>query len=740
MRGREDFVAAMIEMETKTYREEHEFVNLAMMAEEKLKGLPEADFNRAFALLRDGVEMTDDVLAAHSDEILNAREILKPVYNLLFGSKASNGFKEAGIQGQWLQRELEQVGLNISRGFKSVKEYAAEDLYTMARELPFGERPASITGTGQISDWERRAAEFKNSGMTPLLALTKVAQAAGSVRHQVGMARDLYARFSHTAEKLTPVQANRKGYVKIVGANGANIAIDAIPEGALFPPNIAQQYGQTIRDYDYARKATPNQTVRTIMQLTGVTKALWTVINPGHHLNTFTGTMNQLVLKGVVNSKRYEVGFRMSGRNFADSKLTNWKSRAKMVEDADAWAAQVRQAFDAATFDTSSFEQVVAARKGKQPKPRELTFIENGKAVSYSEDYIQKRFKDAGLIEDPIQQQDITNLQDGMVPDLNSIKEAELAKKLKGKLRMSGIKSFEEGITRKPALLGAWHGNALRIAEALDVMQERSWKSLDEAIEAAIKEVAVSQPTSKSLTAYERKWGRMGTSFYTWARMNQVVMLRMFAQNTREINIAQDLLYNINTFMGYNPQNTGSAFPNNAGVPSYQSSKAGGIIVPVNGVPILMQPSLPYNEGGNFYGLQIDLSKPLEENIIGISNGRPVGLVWQIASIPAKNMSIAANLVQKIITQHNPQTGQGLEVNNGWDAYREFVQPLLGRPGQLGAAATNFMETPDKSLLAVFNWITGARATNLLDPGSQKVAKIEQGQRQNEFLKRFEGK
>lgn len=735
--GREDFAAAMIEMETKTYREEHEFVELAMMAESKLKDLPEADFNRAFSLLRDGVILTDDVIGQNSEAVLNAREVIKPVYDLLFGSKANNGFKEAGIRGAWLQRELEQVGLGITRGFTSMKDYAAEDLYAMARELPFGERPASITGTGAIADWERRAAEFQKSGLTPLFALTKIAQAAGSVRHQVGMARDIYSRFSHVAEKLSPAQANRKGYVKITSAEGANIAIDAIPEGALFPPNIAKQYGQTIRDYDYARNATANQVVRTIMQLTGVTKALWTVINPGHHLNTFTGTMNQLILKGVVNSKRYEVGFRMSGRNFADAKLTSWDSRKKMIDDADAWAAQVRKAFDAATFDTSSFEQVVAARKGKQPKPYELTFIENGKAVNYSEDYIQQRFKDAGLLEDPIQQQDITNLQDNLLPDLNSVKEAELVKKLKGKHRMTKIKSFEESITRKPALLGAVHGNALRVAEALDVMQKRSWKSLDEAIEAAIKEVAVSQPTSKSLTAFERKWGRMGTSFYTWARMNQVVMLRMFAQNAREINIAQDLLYNINTFIGYNPQNTGSAYPNNAAVPSYMSAKSGGVIVPVNGVPVLTQPSLPYNEGGNFWGLQVDLSKPLEENIIGISNGRPVGLVWQVASIPAKNMSIAANLAQKIITQRNPQTGQGLDVNNGWDAYREFVQPLLGRPGQLGAAATNVMETPDKSILAVINWLTGARATNLIDPGVGKVAKIEQGQRQNEFLKRL---
>jgi hypothetical protein len=268
-------------------------------------------------------------------------------------------------------------------------------------------------------------------------------------------------------------------------------------------------------------------------------------------------------------------------------------------------------------------------------------------------------------------------------------------------------------------------------------MQKRSWKNLDEAINAAIEEVMVSQPTSKSLTPFERKWGPMGTSFYTWARMNQVVMLRMFAQNNREINIAQDLLYNINVAMGYAPQNTGTPYPNTSMVPSYLGSKTGGVVVPVAGVPVLMQPVLNYNDGMNFYGLQIDLSKPLMENIIGISNGRPVGLVWQIASIPAKNMSIAANLVQKAITQRNPQTGQGLNIQTPLDLYREFLLPLAGRPGQIGAAITNVDQAPDKSILTFFNYISGARATNLIAPSVQKVAKIEQGQRQNEFLKRL---
>jgi len=741
-KGREEIKPLQIQLETQTFRAASQFARYMDDLRIRHSGLSQEQFDEAITLIRDHVDITDEIIKNTDPAILQFAQELKPATDLLFGTKGGNGngFIDAGISGAAFKKALQTVNMSVRSGIPAgIENYAAEDMWRLLSELPFGTRPASILeDTGEILKWEERKADFAAAKLDPLLAISNIMQAAAAAKFQTGLGRGFAARFSHLAEGISPAEAINKGYVKMIaGDGGSNLMLDSVPEDMLFPPHLAEQFGQAMRDWDYQFTAPSNVVIRTVMQLTGMVKALQTIVNPAHHINNFTGTSTMMMMRGVTNPAHYGIGMRLARKHFAEKVATDWHTKQGIIKDAEITSKKMEQLLRASGFEGRTLEQPTKGLDFGQF----VSVIEKGKRVSYTDEDIMKVFEDSGLFEESIYTQDITGLEDNLFTDTRSLGEADVAGKIKGRAALARARQIERNITRAPGDIAAAHGNALRITHAMHILQSRSWKNLQEGIDAAVKELAVWQPTAKSLSPFERKYGRLATSYYTWMRMAQVATMHLFLENNRSINIAQDLLYNLNTLNGYNPQNTGTAYPSNNLAPSFLTSKVGQVLFTGSALPtpepIVADPQLIYAQAINFWGMQVDLSKPFAENIIGVSNGRPVGIFPQLAAVPAKNMMLAASPIYKAIFQRNPVTGQGLNISTPMDWFNEFVAPELGGPGQAAGAFGNLLTGTDanKSTLSLIKKLSGMGLMEPASPNMQKTTKLENSARFNEWLK-----
>lgn len=711
--------------ETEYHKITDRYANVLRAMTSVLRDVPPTVIEDAFSFIKRG----EDIPAGASPELSRAYELMELAWRPLIASIENSISTQRGYNGDMLAAAMKKMGLTEDDGFISPAGLTASELPEYYKKLPFGDfvLPSGVfPDTDEARALERAFKESKEAlqarRQNPLVTMLRLMQASQNVVFQKGLAEDFIAHFSYKAENFTYAQAVSKGYVELKEVFGGETLLKYLPSpenGGLFPPELAKQFFSMNREYNAMFDSVTSQTLQgaafeNMLTTIGTFKASQTILVPRHHVTNFLGDMSTAMMRGVVNPRHHGIAARLA-TNFATRRVgaSYFIERRAANANSDVMERLFQDMFRAFGSEGRVLEGVENGRKVTG-----IVIYEKGKPVrkNLSDDDITNLFEDYGIIEESIYQEDIQGLVDSLDNTGMGGVDTTLGQKI--------AKKFREGVrvaTKAPGDLAAGYGNIPRIAHALKIMHGRSWGSIDEAMAAIADEIALFHPTAKSLASGERQWGRFATTYYTWMRMAQVGMIRMIAENTREVIAVQKLMYEWNREQlgeDNRPINIGTGYggdPN--AMPSYLSSTAGvsritganlqtllestGLNTLTGDVPASLEGKelqlifpLMYNDALNYWKADVDPYRDLESELFsGMIGPAGDGMNPGLIPILGKNISLIGDPLIKLLYGIDPATGKKVEINNLGDFGREFLSSNVGFLKPL-EAATGVTLTP----------------------------------------------
>lgn len=762
--ARRDVAPIMRRAETMYHKITDRYANLLRGMAVALRNTPPQVIEDAFDLIKRG-EVLD---ASASEDLIRAYGWLAKAWEPLIQSMESAITTQRGINGNMLATAFEKVGLGEGTGMPSPRNLTPEELPNFYRNLPFGkfELPADVPPDSTKASVLRREFEeskelLRQKQPSPITTMLRMMQATQNIVYQKGLAEDFVARFSYKAEGLTYAQAKQKGYVELKEVFGGESLIKYLPDpknGGLFPPELGRQFFSMMREYNQmfesaSAKAMQDWKYEGMMNVVGAFKASQTILVPRHHVTNFLGDMSTAMIRNVVNPAYWGDAARMATSFALRRAGAEYFTGARIRLNPNQMEVLFKDMF-------RSFAGRGRVLKGVEDAPgtNGIVIYEGGKPVrkNLSDDDFINLLEDWGIIEESIYQQDIQGLVDYL--DANGLggQDLSIARKIN-----KGFRSAMRTITKAPGDFAAGYGNIPRIAHAKKLLQERSWGSIEQAMDAVANEIALFHPTAKSLAAGERQWGRFVTTYYTWMRMAQVGMLRMIGENTRQVIGIQKTIFEWNREqMGEDnrPINIGVGYGGDVNkMPSYLTSTSGvtritgqnlqgilqttGLSNVIGNVPESMLDKelqlffpLMYNDAINYWKADYDPYRSVEAEIwSGTLGPAASGMNPGILPVFGKNISLIGEPIVSLLYGINPATGQKQEVKSFADFTNLMIGSNLGLAKPL-EAWLNPNLTEEEKFVGKFRSLIGL---GLLDPqteGNKRNAENQFNKRTKDFF------
>lgn len=274
-------------------------------------------------------------------------------------------------------------------------------------------------------------------------------------------------------------------------------------------------------------------------------KSSITIWRPGHWMTNIMGEAWMNTFAGVTNPARYAESIGLMVRNH------------RMVKP-----------------DMSFFDDYLArnAPEGMMARPLDIDTpnVEiqiGGKLQRVPDDLLYRGMEQRGIV--------LSHLQaDDVVMDVAS-----------GALRI-GQKKPLQGIRNANRALGRGsiaRDSVFRVAHALDVMKKGSFRSVDEALDAAAAAVHKWHPSYQTLTPFDQVYTRRVVYFYTWMRQ---AIARMFELSLNQPSMAvlpSRVQYAIAYANGLDPQSVGSPVSQDIELPDYLAHSLTGSAVDIDG-------------------------------------------------------------------------------------------------------------------------------------------------------------
>ena len=764
-KGRRDVSGIMRSSESKMHKFQDSFANLLGGIYVRLRNAPDELIEEAFNLIKQG-----EVPAAGASEQLNeAFNLMSRAWSVLTDSVENAITTLRGVDGDMLASAMENAGLTPDNGFPSPRGLSATDLPEFYQKLPFGEAPV-------ISHMESDAQRLANSafrdnrelalksGAKPLLSMLRMMQATQTVIYRKGLAEEFAARFSFKAEGLTYEQAVKLGYVepKAVGAESSLLRYLPEPKnGGLFPRELAKQFFSMEREIyslldSKVAETLRNETAQNLFTFVGALKSSQTVLIPRHFWTNFLGDSSTAWIRGVRNPKMWGSAARLAGK-FAWRRADATYFTARRIQQNPEVLERLFEEVARRGQSVSKAGRFLEGTDQLGGKTTGIVVYRDGKPtrINLSDEDLINLFEDWGIIEESIYQQDIVGLVDNLDRDGLPGGRLETGKRLSAYGREALRRT-----TKVPGDLVANSGNIPRIAHALELLNRRAWKSIDQAMDAVSSEIAIFHPTAKSLTAAERQFGRFATTYYTWMRMAQVGMLKMVAENIRTITAIQKTLYEWNREqMGDDnrPINVGTGYggdPNLA--PSYLSSTSGvgringrnlqailaplGIAVPEGLLDKELQFIFPlmYNDAANYWKADFDPYRDVEGEIIsGLVGGSGNGMNPGVLGVLGKNISLIGEPIVGMLYNRDPATGKRLDFKTFGDVLEYTLAKNTGFGAPIKALGLDPNATEEERFIAALSSLVGMQIQNPQTEANVQNAKNQANARTKEFAEQI---
>ena len=644
--------------------------------------------------------------------------------------------EKQGLDPEHLKNSFLRFGIGKDKGFLDVSTMNPGDLVTYFKELPFAEMPSYMKGTAEADIWAKRAEAFSKTGEDPFAALTKVMNAIQFTAYEQRMVADFSSKLGYKAQGLTMKEALDQGYVRIkgVGASGTDLTklLPKAEQGGLYPPYIAEQFMSLNREYNRIfneklfKSQGANNFVRNAMELQGFFKATQTIFRVGHHVTNLVGDSSTAWISGTRDPRDWARGLQLALRFASEDIKGKWGS------------SKLGQKFTDLYQSTGSYTNKVTRNAGKDEKSITIASRNGaGKLVStnISFDDIYPMLRERNLMMGNIFANDLQGLYDSVLIDAT---EAVGVKATIAQQKLAKLRDFSHKLEEGPGSFSSWYSNVPRIATTIRVLESRSWKNIDEALDAAVTEVNRFHPTIQSLSATERKYLRPIFTYYTWLRGAHYAAIDMAIHHTAATTFFSKAQYNAIAAQGYGPTNMGNPWAQNQNVPSYVDYSVYGPSKGIGGEPMLFKSSFLFQDVMDTWKFHYDPAYGVFKNVQNNVDAGVRTIMGSTALIAKPGLTIATGI--------DPATGRPSKV----DSLATFGDAALsnlgfmnllkgfGVPTLAQSAGEAEPSSEGEKQLWLTNWLTGQRQQRILSPANMKNAKMENTARTNEIIKRIE--
>jgi hypothetical protein len=730
--GRQDVAPLLKRAENTSVTDSTNFAEALDSIARYYKNASVQDYDVAWTALRDGAELPADASAFAK----GLRRDLEMFTNTIFRSSAESVLVTQGISGSALADMFQRFGLKEEYGLPLIGNLKGktpiEIVDSLFDELPFGSVPSAIQNTDKAIAWGQRREAFRNSGLTPLLAFTRMMEAVQMVKMEQTVAHQATAQFGWKQHFKNINDAIDEGWVAIDSSGPNNIArfIPGAEDGGLFHPAIADQLGSVFREYnasynDAAGNAKLRRVINSVMQIVGVLKFTQTTLMPRHHVTNAVGDSVTAIIAGTTNPVDWFDGFRITSKFTELNFAADW---AKFGKDFEAKAMRIVGAF--------ADEPGATMPRIGQPDEVRLSFYKDGKPTAevISLDRLVKDFGDAGIIVPGFVQADIQ----GFAGDLALQGATANQRKAFGQMWQNvsrGGRTFMKGFSD----FTATYSNGIRAAHAMKIARSRTWSSYDEMMDAILTKINLYHPTVQSLASAERRWGRLLFTYYTWIRVAHSTMIDMAINHTAAMLAVPKAMYNYSVMQGFNPESPAVPFESQNVLPDYLAySVYGPNAMDEQGPRSYRPPFLPLDVL-DFWQVYIDPTKPADENALGA--------VGQVGRVIGKSTNILGAPIIAGLFGVDPSTGAPVTTTNAEAAVDEvlsnfgFMSLLTGMglytPYRYrDPESTNPLTDADRRRLFE-NSFSGMRSVDIYRPINVKKGESQYTSRVNKYNERI---
>ena len=508
--------------------------------------------------------------------------------------------------------------------------------------------------------------------------------------------------------------------------------------GGLFPPELAKQFLSLNREWNviFNGKAM-NSAMRAIMTATGFMKASQTVMRMGHHVGNIMGDFTAAIIGGMRNPIHLKQGLEIA---YADA-----KQDVRTVIGRDKLDYKFVRTLEGLDNKSKAFE--IADKTGKmQPG---IVLNKNGKNVKVmiTTEELRQAFKERGIIIGNIFQDDIAGLYESVIGDATLTG----ARNEVRKVIVSKINQGIGAVERPFGSVASYYGNALRAGHALSVIQSRSWKNVNEALDAALEQVNRYHPTIQSLAGKDRRTGRMIFTYYTWLRVAHNAVLDMAMNHEVAMLTTFKAKHTQEEQAGMAPPSIGNAWTDLKNTPSYLNQSIYGPSMTGPQGPTVTGESIMPLDVSDTWKFTYDPARTLQENIAGnLWSGNTVGNTgWSIGRVIGGNLNPFFRRPLELISGGDLQTGTPSRIKT----FQDLTESLAGDfgPTQLAKGlgwwtptnklpqnTTNPMTDADRQQI-LQNWLLGQKQKPVYTQSNLKNAQEEQNARLKSLLEIMNG-
>jgi len=630
-----------------------------------------------------------------------------------------------GVSPEALASKLKHYGLFEKDGFS-----ASGDLKELISNLPFMNRPAGIIdGSAEAIKWAERAAEFEKSTLRPVDVIIKIGSAVHHVKTIQALAGNLTAQAGHLAYGLTEEKAISYGWVKMKSSIPSEI-MDSIPEGTLFHPEIAKQVAALDRNWTALQKGQDygkmTKFVHAMMRQISWWKFTQTTLNPRHHITNLIGDTMFELMRGNFNPMSWHLAGLVAKEAAHSLVKTEW-----MTKDI----SPMMDRFLAHETDLASLGKKYSrfTKGGKKVVPVTV----NGKTQHMTIAEVVAKMQQRNILTNSYYNDEVSAMYENLVLDVTSSgANRQLVKAQTLRMRM-GIEK-----TLKPfGDFTAIYSNYPRAAGAIDVMLSKEWSSEEAMWTAVAREVHLYHPSIQSLTAGERKYGRLFVGYYTWLRVAHNALLDLAINHSlNAVTIPLKVASNIRQSSGLNQGSLMDPWgsENSSFVPqNMRGSLYGALVNTPEFGPLGIKgfsPAADIMENWQFYydpAANGDLNQMLGEQ------GQP------LQNLVGGNLNPIAKQISQELFAQDFQTGKKYTDRTPaavWDRFLQTLGPTQALEGAglytpLDKQAPGKGYTKQQQDLKTLKYFTGGKQFMAVDPQLAKVARLEDTARLKMFLK-----
>lgn len=353
---------------------------------------------------------------------------------------------------------------------------------------------------------------------------------------------DFSAKFGHLAQRsetgiMTAAEAKANGWVRILKSGNDELS-QFIDADQYYPADMVRQLANTQKLLNAVMSTSGHRWVRAMDKTHNFIKASLTLWVPANHLVNIQGEFMSNLMAGVWSPTAYVKAYRA----LKDSGYLKNVVKHNYEQGNETFFGNVGK-----TFDNAEVGSAIKLRVG------------NNRSMSFKD--FMTFLNQNGLI-----------IMNNTVEDLI----VEGGKSVNKSSKLSRLTSPIWKTNQAIGQFAARRDNLFRIAHAIHIAEQQSFRNMDELADFLRREVSAYHPTMHHLSAFEQKYARRVLFFYTWQRGMLSKVMEALIERPQFVAMPAKANYAISGAMGGDPQSFGQPAPNDPRIPGWAAGQVTG--------------------------------------------------------------------------------------------------------------------------------------------------------------------